>query len=425
MDNCFDPLNRIIQEIDSKFTINASIAANPRQGSAPLTVTLDARASTDPSNATIPSNNFFRYFKDTSGIDRVIGRGPVVNYTFDKEGNYIINLTVRSANQSSEGIFDGSSKISIDVAPQAANIVIYAAGQRMREDQPTKIGSQEARRGIMLDASATQAKGGRKILSHKREITGDKGFKFQQAGQTPPGAIRTVFPDDGAYAVTLTVKDNENNELKKTYRLLVSDPIAVVKFQPANGTTATMFNFDASASYSVSSSIRNYKRDVFDTEGEKLETLQTKSFKRDFKKPGTYKIVLTVSDQLGNANTETLDLFVDSATPIAQFTYEPVLERSLPSQFILDAGATSDEDVINGNDQLTYERKFSNTENVIRERTEDNGKRIVVSFNQKGEYLVQLNVRDSFGKVSSIEKKIKVDSGLRPVMGINPVATSR
>jgi hypothetical protein len=63
-----------MQEIASKFTIQAVIAANPKQGSAPHTVTFDARNSIDPSNATIPSNNFYRYFKDTDGIDRIIGQ---------------------------------------------------------------------------------------------------------------------------------------------------------------------------------------------------------------------------------------------------------------------------------------------------------------------------------------------------------------
>lgn len=74
MENCFSPLNRAIKEISNKFTMKPSISANPTQGSAPLTVTFDAKGSTDPSNDTIPSSNFFRYFKDTNGVDKIIGQ---------------------------------------------------------------------------------------------------------------------------------------------------------------------------------------------------------------------------------------------------------------------------------------------------------------------------------------------------------------
>jgi hypothetical protein len=155
----------------------------------------------------------------------------------------------------------------------------------MREDQITKISSQDALRGVIVDASATLAKGGRKIISHKRDIKNDKGFAINQSAETVPGALRVVFPQDGEYSVALTVKDNEQNELTKIYRLVVSDPIAVIRGAPANGTTTTMFSFDAAASYSVASSIKSYKRDIINEQGDKIETLQTKDFKKTFAIP--------------------------------------------------------------------------------------------------------------------------------------------
>lgn len=95
---CFDPLQEVIDEIANNFTVKPAISANPKQGAAPLTVTFDARTSSDPSNDTIPTNNFFRYYRDAQGNQQTIGRGSVLNYTFTKEGNYIVRLTVRSAN---------------------------------------------------------------------------------------------------------------------------------------------------------------------------------------------------------------------------------------------------------------------------------------------------------------------------------------
>jgi len=93
---------------------------------------------------------------------------------------------VRSANQGSEGIFDGSAKIAINVAPPAATVSIFAAGQRLKDDVIAKVSTQEARAGVIFDASATLAKGGRKLISHKREITNNKGFFFSEGGEFSP-----------------------------------------------------------------------------------------------------------------------------------------------------------------------------------------------------------------------------------------------
>lgn len=73
MTNCYKPLSAILQKIASKYTIIASAKVSPASGPAPLTVTFDARASVDPSNDTIPSKNFFWYYKDMNGVDTTIG----------------------------------------------------------------------------------------------------------------------------------------------------------------------------------------------------------------------------------------------------------------------------------------------------------------------------------------------------------------
>jgi PKD repeat protein len=62
--------------------VRARATAKPTAGSAPLNVTFDARSSEDPSNDTIPSDNFYWYYTDTDGDEQTIGRGPVINYTF-------------------------------------------------------------------------------------------------------------------------------------------------------------------------------------------------------------------------------------------------------------------------------------------------------------------------------------------------------
>jgi hypothetical protein len=63
----------VFKQISNKYSVVATAKVSPQSGPAPLTVTLDARASTDPSNDTIPSKNYFRYYRDIDGQDKSIG----------------------------------------------------------------------------------------------------------------------------------------------------------------------------------------------------------------------------------------------------------------------------------------------------------------------------------------------------------------
>lgn len=74
--NCFDPLQSIIKEINTNYTVvtKAQALYDANSTSAPLTVTFDARASQDPSNTTIPSDNFYWYYRDVDGEEKVIGK---------------------------------------------------------------------------------------------------------------------------------------------------------------------------------------------------------------------------------------------------------------------------------------------------------------------------------------------------------------
>jgi len=73
MTNCYKPFSDIVKKVNTKYTVVANAKISPQSGPAPLTVTFDGRGSVDPSNDTIPSKNFFRYYRDTNGNDTTIG----------------------------------------------------------------------------------------------------------------------------------------------------------------------------------------------------------------------------------------------------------------------------------------------------------------------------------------------------------------
>lgn len=72
--NCFDPLQSIIKQINTDFSVktNAQALYDRTSNSAPITVTFDARTSQDPSNTTVPSDNFYWYYRDVDGQEKII-----------------------------------------------------------------------------------------------------------------------------------------------------------------------------------------------------------------------------------------------------------------------------------------------------------------------------------------------------------------
>ena len=424
MDNCYKPFIRTVDEINKDYTIKANGSIWPTTGPAPLSVTLDARASIDPSNQTIPSDNFFWYYRDTSGVDRTIGRWNVLNYTFEEPGNYTVHLTVRSSNQTNQWILDGSQMFSVDVAPRAANIVTFANGKRLSTTERVKFWLQEGQRGIVLDWSATTARGWRTLTNHRRDIQWPNNFTATRQWQWVPWTLRSVFPDQWEYRITLTVFDNQNNQLAQTFSLAISDPVALIKQNPEVGNTSVEFSFDGSTSYSIASRLRLFTRDIFDNQGNRLDTYQWKSIKRQFTRPGNYTINLNIVDEQWQENRETRQILVESTPPVAQFLSTPTPELLYPSEYVLDASVSSDIDVDNGFDELTYERSFSHPDTEIIESI-NNGEKVRIQFNQIGQHTVTLAVTDQYGKKSTISKEFNVQSTLRPQILANPRTAAR
>lgn len=423
MSNCYKPFSDVLKKVNTQYTTSPKAVASPKSGSAPLTVTFDGRGSTDPSNETIPSKNFFWYYRDINGIDQIIGNWPVLTYTFEKEGNYIVHLTVRSSNKA-KGILDGDQTISIDVAPKSAVISLHANGQKMDKNNKVKIGTLEAEKGVVFDATSTIAMGGRQILSHTWNISSSDGFKYTKTSENRPDLIRVSLPWRGEYKVSLSVTDNENNITSEKFDLIASDPVAVIKQQPEKWTTSTIFLFDASPSYSVVSSLKLFTWEIFDQNGNKLETYQGKDIKQQFKKPGFYTVKLTVEDDLGQTNIDTIQVYVESTDPIPQFTVTPSSERLYPSKFLFDATISSDIDKTNGIDVLGYEWIFPEAANVNIVSTEENNGKIVVEFNAIGKFKYKLLVKDQYGKMGELEKEIEIKSVLRPEITVSPIAMS-
>lgn len=232
------------------------------------------------------------------------------------------------------------------------------------------------------------------------------------------------FPAEGQFTVSLTVVDNQGNTLTETYRIVVSDPLAIIKTSPDQGDTSTKFTFDGGASYSLVSSIKLYTREIFDSDNQRINTFQGRSIAKQFTQPGSYTIKLTVEDEQARVNSDTIQLYVESTEPEAQFRMTPAQEWAYPSQFIFDAGLSSDIDIINADDSLLYSWRFTPEQSVSVDQIIDNGRQVIASFNTPGEYQAKLTVQDSYGKMSEIIKDITIESAMRPTIFMVPKATT-
>jgi PKD repeat protein len=117
-------------------------------------------------------------------------------------------------------------------------------------------------------------------------------------------------------------------------------------------------------------------------------------------------------------------VFVESADPIPQFIIKPRAERASPSEFLLDASATSDVDVDNKVDELSYEREFSSPNMTKITQSEELNKKVVVEFNEVGKQTIKLIVTDKYAKKATITKEIEIKSTLRPKIFSAPKATT-
>ncbi|MEI6118975.1 MAG: hypothetical protein WCP92_07335 [bacterium] len=72
----------------------------------------------------------------------------------------------------------------------------------------------------------------------------------------------------------MTTTDNESNKITENFYVLVSDPVAIIKQMPELGNTSITFAFDSTPSYSIVSSLKLFTREIFDQDGNKVDTFQ-------------------------------------------------------------------------------------------------------------------------------------------------------
>ena len=148
---------------------------------------------------------------------------------------------------------------------------------------------------VFFNASASTAPAGRSIVSYAWSF-GD--------GDTAAGVtVSHYYAVAATYNVTLTVTDDRGTSASTTKNVIVStsQPSASFVFSPAAPTTTTAVQFNAGASTSSSGrTITGYAWNFGDGSTATGETMS-----HTFATPGTYNVVLTVTDSEGETDTDT------------------------------------------------------------------------------------------------------------------------
>jgi PKD repeat protein len=428
-----------------KFTAPFIEARPGFTGSAPLIVTFDGTRSYDPSDQTIPNENYHwdldgdgdfdnttSSINDAYGVDCFEEDGDLnkaeITCIYTQPGSYRVALQVDSTSEPDEEfVAAGISYASVRVTPPVSRINLVANingreevlrkyneedGTLERDVSDLYVTTSEAisGEGIEFDASGTT---GNKIINYEWLFT-NTGDQIAGSGQQT--VVQKNFTEPGVYDGVLIVTDESGNQDRKSFRIHVTSIVARITAESVKGVPGTEFEFSAAASQSDSAPIKDF---VWTVDGETPAGVENseETFKYTFNEPGEHEVGLVVSNG-DNEDDTSIEIEIESQAPQAAFTATKPLENR-PSYVVLDATRSFDpdpNDVLDFNWDIPQAQEGVNYEIVEGsfDGNEEEAGRLVVVFKEKGNYTIELKVSDQHSgnlrKSSTVSSTVVIDS---------------
>ena len=358
---------------------SANITPNVLTGPAPLAVAFNPSGSTSDDGITSYAWNF------GDGTTRVNTSPVVASKTYITAGTYPVSLQ----------IIDGSGRtatatvtivVTAPVAPVASFTSSHSSGA--------------APLAVTFDPAASSDDV--QIASYRWDFGGGDVRTTGTAA-----SVSKTFNTPGSYTVSLQVTDNAGLTATASRTITVTEPetvqtppVAAFSASQSAGFAPLAVTFDPAASHD-DGQIVSYRWDFGD--GEVRTESTSASVSKTFGTPGTYTVILEVTDDAGLSATTTTTVTVMEAEmeqdpPVAVFSASQN-GGVAPLAVIFDPAASHDDGQI-----VSYLWNFGDGE----ERTEATAASVSKTFSTPGTYTVTLQVTDDAGLNATASRIITV-----------------
>ncbi|MCK4474594.1 PKD domain-containing protein, partial [Candidatus Bathyarchaeota archaeon] len=243
------------------------------------TTVFNATESYDPDGSII---DYFWIFGDETN-----DAGTIVSHAYTDDGTYIVTLTITDD--------DGATALA-----SAAKTVLNRPPIANFTESAETVYTSEV---IYFNASASYDLDGT-VVSY--------WWDFGDGANATGVTVDHAYADDGSYAVTLTVTDDDGATASAVALEIISNrsPTAVFTCKTSTAYSGEVIPFDASASYDPDGSIVSYTWNFGD---DNITTSFTTTINHTYTTPGTYNVTLTVTDDDGLTDDKVKTLTVETA----------------------------------------------------------------------------------------------------------------
>ncbi|MCB1217065.1 PKD domain-containing protein [bacterium] len=317
----------------------ASFTADPASGDAPLSVSFDASASSDPDGANGDITDIVQFLWDFDGdgiVDETTS-DPTTQHSYLQPGQFQATLLIFDAGAGSD-----LSSVAISVG-QAGNTPPVAA---LSADTL----SGQAPLLVSFDASSSTDDGGSAGLSFEWDFDGDGNFDLNTGNIA---TAQTTYQNGGQFDARVLVTDSGGLSATAAVSLDIAapadnlPPLAVVNASVTSGQAPLEVNFNFLGSSDPDGSITEIAMD-FDGDGtvDFTSTSLLSSVSFTYVDGGIFQALLTVTDDRGATASDSKEISAfdpDNQFPDVQASVSP-LTGNTPLEVTLDASASSDPD---------------------------------------------------------------------------------